>query len=426
MFVMNVKAFKAVTKTASCFGSRSSISCRKFSSVQELISDQTTSVPNPDQHAHASISGSIKNFRCAEQSPLDHTLADAGLFYTMPNDSWTKMTTSGLNIKGFPVRFQKLCDIFNEPCMMIRQPGLEVVSYLKNFNKNNAVNRYLIHGQTGCGKSMTLQYAVHYCISQGWLIMPFYYLWEYVKFLHPYRGDQVNELVASQHNESRVDQVEFASRWLEKFRIMNQSVLENIYTTKRYVWSKHEASKEGISLLALVEHGISRPRSAADVMGCLMREVRVQDHTTRPPVLVAVDCVNALFGPTKLKMQFGHLLNTDELTLTYNIKKLLANTWTNGAVVTAVDYIGAQYIWKVDVDENHPLGVLGNEGFDLLDPHIPINVPTLSKEEVYNFLAYFKDRKWLVGKSLSRKAEEEILLLTNKPYELVRLCGGLY
>ena len=414
-----------VTKMPTCWW-YSLISSKRYASVQESSLENPAATSNQMVYHPTSIFSAIKNFRCDKQNPADHTLADVGLFYKLSDDTWKRMITPGLNFKGFPLRFQELCDIFNEPCMMVRKPGLEIVNYVKSFNKKNAVNRYLIHGQTGCGKSMTLQYVVDYCINQGWLIMPFYYLWEWVKFLHPYRGDQVKELITSQYNSNRVDQPELATRWLEKFRFMNEPLLDNIYTTKKYVWSKHEASEKGISLLALVDHGISRPRNAADVIGCLTREVRVQDHTTRPPTLVAVDCVNALFGPTRLKMQFGELLTTNELTLTYNIKKLLANTWKNGAVVTAVDYFGAPFIWKVKVHDKHPLDVLGHEGFDLLDPHIPIDVPTLSRQEAYNFLAYFSDRKWLIGRSLTREAEEEIIHLTNKPLELVKLCGGLY
>ena len=374
----------------------------------------------------------IESFRSDKEKLASHCLEDEGLFYSISPQIFDRMVSKNFNNKGFPLNFLKLCSAFNENCMMIRKPGLELVNYLLAANTKNAVNRYLLYGKTGCGKTMTLQYGVQHCISQSWLVFPVYYAWDWIRFLHRYKEDKRQELIMSQHNKSRIDQAELSSRWLETFRLMNGPLLDNIVTTKKYVWSKHESSKEGITLRNLVDHGLARPRNATDVIGCLIREIKVQDHTTRPPVLVVVDCLNALFWTTSMKLKFGIVVKPDDLSFVYNLKKLLSNDWTNGAVVTAVDALNIPIVFNhikalQDIDDNHPYDMIGRECFDLLDPHIPIEVQSFRNKEVLHMLAYFRDRKWIGERCLTKNGEDELIQLScNNPRELVQLCGELY
>ncbi len=54
---------------------------------------------------------------------------------------------------------------------MIRQPALEVINYLKQADYNNPAVKYLLYGKPGSGKTMSLSHIIHYCHSQGWLIV---------------------------------------------------------------------------------------------------------------------------------------------------------------------------------------------------------------------------------------------------------------
>ena len=384
---------------------------------------------NPDEEVGSAVH--IQSFRCKKKSLADHGLEDEGLFYHIPTSIFDRISPTVVNPKGFSKKMRRLFAAFNEACMMIRRPGLELVNYLKSASPESTINRYLLYGSTGSGKTMTLQYAVQYCMSQNWLVVPGYHCWDWIKYQHPYREDRKQELIVSQHNKERVDQPELCTKWLEIFRIMNQPLLDKIFTTKTYVWSKHESSEKGITLGSLVDHGIARPRNATDVIGCIMREVRVQDHTTRPPTLVAVDCVNALFWTTELRVQHGISLKPNELSFIYNLKKLMANTWKHGAVITAVSaYLIPFLLRKVealkDIDDKHPYDLIGREGFDLLDPHVPIHVSLYNDKEIMNYLAYYIDRKWLVGRALTRGGQDEIIQLScYNPRDFVEICGGL-
>ena len=403
------------------------VKCHRNISQQELLNSQLKQKPNEIGEA-----SSIQNIRCNKENLAEHSLEDEALFYNISNQVFERMVASNFNNKGFPLKFLRLCSSFNENCMMIRKPGLELINYLKTTKVESAVTRYLLYGKTGCGKTLTLQYAVQHCISQGWLIFPVYNAWDWIRYQHRFKEHKRQELIVSQHNKSRIDHVEFCSRWLETFRLMNNPLLDEVFTTKKYVWSKHESSEEGISFRTLVDHGLARPRNAADVIGCLIREIRTQNHTTRPPVLVAVDCVNALFWTTALKLKYGVIAKPDELTFVYNLKKLLTNNWANGAVVTAVNALNVPFFFdKIealqDIDDRHPYDMLGREGFDLLDPHIPIEVPLFSEKETLHMLAYFKDRKWIGKRCLSKNGEDEIIQLScHNPRELVKICGSLY
>ena len=403
---------------------------KSLSSLETSVPVELQDINNvePERLGKAS---SIKKIRCEYANPADHSNKDEALFYKISQEVYQRMFLSTFNNKAFPLNFQKLCDVFNERCLMIRKPGLELLNYLKVTNFKNAVNRYLIYGKSGCGKTLTLQYAVNYAICQGWLVLPNYHMWDWIKFQHPYKEHRKQELIISQYNKERIDQPEMCTRWLEIFRAMNTGLLDKIFTTKKYVWSKHESSEKGITLGNLVDHGIARPRNAADVIGCIMREVRVQDHKLRPPTLIVADCVNAVFGETSLKMihRPGQPIEPDELTFIYNFKKILSNSWTNGAVVVALnsDFIPNHSKAITKIDDEYPYDMISREGFDVLDPHVPINVPMFSEKEVLSMMAYYIDRKWIGGRCLTEQGEAEIIQLScHNPRDLVRLCGGLY
>ncbi|CAK8692438.1 unnamed protein product [Clavelina lepadiformis] len=373
---------------------------------------------------HASY---IENIRCDESDPTNHSMDDVSLMYTIPVEHYKRMSPAKWNNKAFSHRFQRMCSAFGESCLMIRKPGLELVNYLKHTNPEKAVNRYIIHGKTGCGKSMTLQYALHYCMSNNWLILPAYHFWDNVKFNYHTKLKRKGELTVSQFNKDRLDQPVYSLKWLETFGWLNQKLLGEIKTTTKYIWSKHESSEEGTSLSALVDLGKARPRHSTDVIGCIMKEIRLQDHTTMPSVLVAVDCINAAFGKTLMKYD-GKPVTTDQLSFMCNFKKILSNDWKNGAVVGALDTLGLRQSETTDlVEGEHPYDLLGREGFDLLDPHILIHVQPYTDQEVLAQLAYYKDCKWLIDRSLTAAGEAEIIQLCgNNPADITNYCAGLY
>nr|XP_029512770.1 28S ribosomal protein S29, mitochondrial-like [Oncorhynchus nerka] len=103
---------------------------------------------------------------------------------------------------------------------MVRQPALELISHLKRADYSKSTLRYLLYGVKGSGKTMSLCHTVHYCSTQGWLVLhiPDAHLW--VK--------NCKELLPSSYHASRFDQPIQASNWLRNFRTTNEHFLSKV------------------------------------------------------------------------------------------------------------------------------------------------------------------------------------------------------
>lgn len=301
---------------------------------------------------------------------------------------------------------------------MVRQPALEVTSYLKKADYSKPAIRFLFYGAKGSGKSMSLCHTLHFCSTQGWLVVhiPDAHLW--VK--------NCKELLPSSYNESRFDQPLQASNWLRNFRITNEHFLSKIKTKHRYTWTKREFTEEGRSLGELVDQGISRVKSSSDVVGAVMKELRLQSG--RPEagfrMAVAVDGVNALWGRSTIKKEDRSHVSPEELTLVYNLRKLMRNDWCGGAIIASLSQTGSLYTTKADY---LPRELLGEEGFDRMDPFVPVSVSNYSEKEFESCYLYYLDRHWLQHpQSRTEEGKKELIFLTNRnPSVMERLCASL-
>uniref|UniRef100_A0A7N6AMJ2 Small ribosomal subunit protein mS29 n=1 Tax=Anabas testudineus TaxID=64144 RepID=A0A7N6AMJ2_ANATE len=302
-------------------------------------------------------------FRTQENDPACQSEKHFGQYYTLPSADVRTLFPHGL-----PRRFQQQVKTFNEACVMVRQPALEVISCLKKTDNSKPAVRYLFYGLKGSGKTMSLCHTVHFCYTQGWLVLhiPDAHLW--VK--------NCKELLPSSYKTSRFDQPLQATEWLRDFRTTNEKFLSKIKTTQRYMWTKREFTEEGSSLGQLVEQGITRVKSSSDVVGAVMKELRLQSGQPESNlrVAVAVDGVNALWGRSTIK--------------------------------------------KEDKSAR---------GFDSMDPFIPVSVPNYSEKEFESCYLYYKDRHWLQHpQSQTEDGKKEIIFLSNRnPAMLERICAFL-
>ncbi|TDH11768.1 hypothetical protein EPR50_G00064180 [Perca flavescens] len=352
-------------------------------------------------------------FRAQENDPACQSEKHMGQYYTLPSAQIRTLFPHGL-----PWRYQQQVKTFNEACVMVRQPALEVISYLKKTDYSKPSLRYLFYGLKGSGKTMSLCHTVHFCYTQGWLVLhvPDAHLW--VK--------NCKELLPSSYNTSRFDQPLQATEWLRNFRITNEHFLSKIKTKQRYVWTKREFTEEGSALGELVDQGISRVKSSSDVVGAVMKELRLQSGQPESDfrLAVAVDGVNALWGRSTIKKEDKSAVDPEELTLVYNLKKLMTNDWTGGAIITTVSQTGSLYTSK---SAYLPQELLGERGFDSMDPFIPVSVPNYSEKEFESCYLYFMDRQWLQHpQSRTEEGKKEIIFLSNRnPSMLDRICAFL-
>ncbi|XP_037639716.1 28S ribosomal protein S29, mitochondrial [Sebastes umbrosus] len=352
-------------------------------------------------------------FRAQENDPACQSEKHIGQYYTLPSAH-----TRTLFPHSLPWRYQQQVKTFNEACMMVRQPALEVISYLKKTDYSKPSLRYLFYGLKGSGKTLSLCHTVHFCYTQGWLVLhvPDAHLW--VK--------NCKELLPSSYNTSRFDQPLQATEWLRNFRITNEHFLSKIKTKQRYVWTKRELTEEGSPLGELVDQGISRVKSSSDVVGAVMKELRLQSGQPESDfrLAVAVDGVNALWGRSTITKEDRSAVDPEELTLVYNLKKLMADNWTGGAIITSLSQTGSLYTSK---SSYLPQELLGERGFDCMDPFIPVSVPNYSEKEFESCYLYFTDRRWLQHpQSRTEEGKKEIIFLSNRnPAMLDRICAFL-
>jgi len=152
--------------------------------------------------------------RTSESDPAKHTSKHVGLFYTIPPEDVERWISRGLSKRAY--RSHKA---FNETCLMVRSPGLELVSCLHAADYSMPNVRYIIYGRPGCGKSTTLAYVMHYCGRAGWFIAHDPWL------PHHLRYSRKNVVEPSSFKPGLVDHHLYATFFLATFNKMNKHLL---------------------------------------------------------------------------------------------------------------------------------------------------------------------------------------------------------
>ncbi|XP_023103388.2 28S ribosomal protein S29, mitochondrial isoform X2 [Felis catus] len=349
--------------------------------------------------------------RTSEKDPARHGEQHEGLHYNIPLQDMRTLFPHSL-----PPRFSMQVKTFSEACLMVRKPALELLHYLKNTNFAHPAVRYVLYGEKGTGKTLSLCHVIHFCAKQDWLILhvPDAHLW--VK--------SCRSLLPSTYNKQRLDQPAEASIWLKNFKTTNERFLSQIKVQEKYVWNKRESTEKGSPLGEVVEQGIMRVKNATDAVGVVLRELKGQSSLGGFRLLVAVDGVNALWGKTTLKREDKSLVAPEELALVHNLRKMVKNDWHGGTIVLTLSQTGSLFKPR---KAYLPQELLGKEGFDALDPFIPILVSNYSPKEFESCIQYYLENSWLQHeKAHTEEGKKELLFLSNaNPGQLERLCAHL-
>nr|KAF6290478.1 death associated protein 3 [Myotis myotis] len=232
------------------------------------------------------------------------------------------------------------------------------------------------------------------------------------------------DLLQSSYNKQRFDQPLEASVWLKNFKTTNERFLNQIKIQEKYVWNKRESIEKGSSLGEVVEQGITRVRNATDAVGIVLKELKRQSSLGIFHLLVAVDGVNALWGRTTLKREDKSPIAAEELALIHNLRKMVKNDWNGGAIVMTLSQTGSLFKPR---KAYLPQELLGKEGFDALDPFIPILVGNYNPKEFESCIQYYLENSWLQHeKAHTEEGKKELLFLSNgNPGQLERLCAYL-
>lgn len=349
--------------------------------------------------------------RTDKKNPADHGPDDLSKFYTIDQPTISGIFQTG----GLPKPFVEQSKIFAETALMVRQPALEIINNLKSTDFQKPAVRYLLYGQTGSGKSLSLAHILHYAYNSKFIL----YHVPYVPIWLKYDRKEVNW---STTKNGMADIPLIASQWLKHFKHQNGSLLNelNLTTSQDYVWSIRENTPKGTSLDEFITHGINRAKYACDCMDILLNELKSHCSNNKCKMLVAIDGFNAFFNEkTDLKTEDRVKVIPQQITMVQTGLSAVQSDWNNGAIVMVTSPRAALNTKR----ESHlPIYLIGRQGFEHIDPFIPVMVPELSTLEFNNMLDYYEEKRWL-QKTGGRK---ELEFLTSKlPADLMYRCASL-
>ncbi|XP_011300119.1 28S ribosomal protein S29, mitochondrial, partial [Fopius arisanus] len=354
----------------------------------------------------------IQTFRTTESDPVNHSKDHVNRFYTVPPSVVQTIFHHG----GLPKKFQNQTGSFVETCLLVREPALEIISCLNVTDYSKPINRYILYGENGSGKSLTLAHILHYGLSSKNLLV--HIPWVADWFRKP------KEVAASTTKEGFYDLPVDAAAWLVRFKHQNRALLQelDLRLTKTYEWSIREHTPSGSPLLALIDLGVTRIKYACDIIDVLLEELRISCTSGKCKVLVVIDGFNSFLGDdTEIRVENRRKVYPDKVTLTNSFLNAVRSDWCNGAVVLSVDQLA---VIKEAHESIYPRYLLGKEGFELLDPFLPVHVQEYTADEFETTMEYYKNRKWV--REITPEGQRELELLSNRnPYRLMRLTASL-
>lgn len=354
----------------------------------------------------------LDEFRTIEQCPKNHSRTALGRFYTVPADVRKQIFAHG----GLPKNFEKQVRTFNECCLMVRRPAVEIIEHVERTDFVRPVNRFVLYGEDGAGKSLTLAHLMHYGHQQQYVLVHVPWVPNWMK--------RAKETAISSTTDGALDLPLDGAAWLVHFKNQNGPLLNQLGLTvsRDYVWSKRETTPAGAHLLELVEHGINRAKFACDAIAALLHELKQQSSAGRAKTMVLIDGFNAFFHPhTRILAENKTRITPDRITLTKPFLDITRNDWTNGVCVVTVDRLA---LTDDRMDSCLPLYLLYRNGFEHLDPFVPVRVDGYDDTEYHSCIQYYLDRKWIQVTEPGFDVELKQLSCQN-PYQLMQLCASL-
>ncbi|XP_050295311.1 28S ribosomal protein S29, mitochondrial [Anthonomus grandis grandis] len=376
------------------FNSLRAIPCRLLSAATVSMSDQK-----------------LHSFRTQETDPLKHNSNHSSQFYTIPEQDKKVLFLHG----GLPLSYEVQAKTFNELCVMVREPIIEIFDNLKHINYNKPAVRFVLYGKKGTGKSLSLAHALHYAYREKFLIVHVPWVGNWMRR----SKDSSNSEITEGHIDLNID----AAAWLLHFKTQNAVLLQNpnLKISQDIVWTKRETTPKDSSLKELIEHGLNRIRFASRCVTILAQEIKRLSCEGHCKTFVAIDGFNAFFYPnTRVYNEKKEMVSPDKITITEGFLNLTKFDWTNSVIVVTVDEIA---IAEVDQTSHYPRYLLGKKGFEHLDPFIPIEVKNFNEKEHHSIMNYYKERKWI--QPYPGQDEELYFLSGANPYNLMNLCKSL-
>lgn len=302
--------------------------------VSKVLLDNSRVLPKPNllfsTAAQPEIQERLQTFRTTENDPLKHTIEHNAQYYTISNADKEQLFAHG----GLPKTFLIQAKTFNETCLMIRQPSLDIINCIENIDYSKPAVRFVMYGKMGTGKSLSLAHVLHYAFKKGFLLVHV-----------PWVGQWMRRCKERSDSESKPGYSDLnldAASWLIHFKHQNSHILSRpeIKTTQDYVWNKREKTTEGSTILELIDFGVNRLKYASDTIVALCQEVKSLSDNGVCKTLVAIDGFNAFFYPhTRVFGERKVVIHPQNITITEGFMNITKFDWKNAAIIVTLDEI---------------------------------------------------------------------------------------
>nr|XP_033321577.1 28S ribosomal protein S29, mitochondrial [Megalopta genalis] len=350
-----------------------------------------------------------ETFRTFESDPQNHIETHLGRVYTIPKD------IEKFFQNGMPNEWKQQIKVFGEFGILVRRPATEIISYLEQTDYSKPINKYVLYGKEGVGKTSTILHLIHYGLAKKFIVLNVPSVNNWFKF--------PTEVPESPIVPGKLDLPLHAGVWLNYFKNLNAPLLStlDLKLSKDYIWSYRESTNCGEPLLHMIEFGAQRIKFACGVIDALVNELKIASMAGKCRVLTVIDGFNSLTSDiTAIKDEKKQLIPPERISITASFLNTVNCNWCNGAAILSVDTKAN----KNRRESEYPRYLLGKEGFELLDPFIPVGVENYTYDEFNVIMEYYKDRKWI--RDISSSGQKELELLSNRnPLELWFRCKPL-
>ncbi|KAG8232062.1 hypothetical protein J437_LFUL012013 [Ladona fulva] len=357
------------------------IRARILSSIVKRCMSSTVVEPSVAvNHMSANNEHTTRIFRTSESNPVNHGENHLNLFYTIPPEVKQQLFLHG----GLPKSFEKQVQTFQE-------------TWQAWMWENNLISTYL---------TLWICFWIPPCTCTL---------------------ERCKEVANSTSKEGYYDLPLDAAAWLLHFKTQNASLLNklNLKVSQEYVWSKREITKEGDPLTELIDLGLNRVKYASDIVVALIKEIKEASTSGRCKTLVALDGFNAFFSTkTRIKSDTKAMVLPPKVTLTEAFLDITKFDWCNGGVVLTVDELAS---CDERTGSNFPMYQLGRNGFEHLDPFVPVQIEEYNHQEINSCIEYYLDRRWLQSpKAKTDEGRKELAFLSGRnPFQLMKVCAPL-
>ncbi|RKO92452.1 Squalene/phytoene synthase-domain-containing protein [Blyttiomyces helicus] len=236
-----------------------------------------------------------------------------------------------------PYMLKQNLDVLYKPALMLRKGTLDLIAEVKADGKKEKADRVLVlDGVTGIGKTASLLQTVGHFQSDGWIVLIRLAVLREITIARKLTSTSlasvfswINGTEPFEYVEKlgRYEQPELVAKLLKRFGDMNAGIL-----------SKLMASSVERTLADIVADGVKNPTEAQKAFESVLEELRATSNE-RPPVLIAIDQVNAMYTMTHYHDTESKPLLANRFSVIDVFHKILSKRieLPNSAIVCALD-----------------------------------------------------------------------------------------